>query len=289
MGIVRDVAIIGALIGATIIFRDRIGQAFAETGEVLGGGLAGGFQSFLDSLSGGFTGAGLPDIPDLPSGPTGPPAPSPVQPPIDAPPTSPFTACQCCTTQISKNLCENTLGLFSCPCEGAPPPSFDILPEAFGEPRPPVQGPIQVPEIIPTIEGGTVRILPETRPVETIPTFTPEVTSQLPTEQVFGGGGPSFIGGTVREDPVDTLREVLDLFPQLTAGQASDFLRENRGISPSDALRLDPDIQNITANIAGVNIPAGNIGIPELEREEFKAAQTSCNLFGLNCELVGMA
>lgn len=119
------------------------------------------------------------------------------------------------------------------------------------------------------------------------------VLSELPTEQEFVGGGVSFIGGTIRENPIDTLKEVLEFFPELTASQASDFLLETQGkILPSQVDLIDPDIKNITANIDGVNVqvtssPLENLSIRESENQ--KAVEFTCKEFGLNCELVGMA
>jgi len=112
-----------------------------------------------------------------------------------------------------------------------------------------------------------------------------EVVSELPTEQIFGGGGLGFIGGIIRENPIDTLGEVIDLFPELSASQAADFLAEFSGISPTDALRIDPDIKNIVANIGGENIQVVNVSPSDLEAENIRAAKVTCEQFGLNCEL----
>jgi len=121
-----------------------------------------------------------------------------------------------------------------------------------------------------------------------------EVISELPTEQEFGFGGEGFVGGTVRENPIDTLSEVLKFFPELTASQAADFLAETGGqILPSEVELVDPDIKNIIA--AGGDIPVGEQiqvdtspqdRLSALEEEAARAAQTSCELFGLNCDLV---
>jgi len=61
----------------------------------------------------------------------------------------------------------------------------------------------------------------------------------------FEGGGVSFEGGTIFENPIDTLTEVLSAFPQLTASQAADFLGEFSGILPSELPGVSPDIINI--------------------------------------------
>ena len=107
---------------------------------------------------------------------------------------------------------------------------------------------------------------------------------ELPTDPQFGFGGPSFIGGIIRENPVDTLNEVLNLFPELSASQAADFLNEFSGISPTDALRVDPDIINKVANIEGDNIQVPNVSVSDLDAAGNRASCTTCELFGLNCE-----
>jgi len=112
----------------------------------------------------------------------------------------------------------------------------------------------------------------------------PEVVSLLPGDQVFGGGGVSFEGGFIFENPIDTLTEVLAAFPQLTASQAADFLAQFSGILPSELAFIDPDIRNIVANIEGENIQVPTTTPSLLETEAIRAACTSCELFNLNCE-----
>jgi len=113
------------------------------------------------------------------------------------------------------------------------------------------------------------------------------VISLLPTEQEFGFGGIGFEGGFVFENPIDTLREVIDRFPQLSASQAADFLAEFSGILPSQLSGIDPDVKNITAFIGGENVEVENVGVGDLREQERIAACTSCQLFGLNCEICG--
>lgn len=159
------------------------------------------------------------------------------------------------------------------------------------EDRPIVQGPIQpIPEERPTTLTELVQSFmapPIVQPVA-------PVISELPTEQVFLGGGTGFIGGTIRENPIDTLSEVLNFFPELTASQAADFLAETEGkILPSQVELVDPDIRNIVA--AGGDIPFGTqIEVSQApqdilsirESENIKAAEFTCREFGLNCDLV---
>lgn len=66
----------------------------------------------------------------------------------------------------------------------------------------------------------------------------------------FGiGGGPSFEGGTTTfgDAEVDTLTEVLALFPDLTASQARDLLEENPDLTQSEFRLLNPDVINISS------------------------------------------
>jgi len=69
------------------------------------------------------------------------------------------------------------------------------------------------------------------------------------------GGGGSFIGGTTTfgddSNIVDTLSEVLNIFPNLTASQAADALAQNVGLTPNQFAQTDPDIINISS--AGID------------------------------------
>ena len=66
---------------------------------------------------------------------------------------------------------------------------------------------------------------------------------------------------------------------------AADFLEEFGGITPSEAQRIDPDVSNIVANVDGQNVQVDNIQPSDLDREEARAARTTCELFGLNCDI----
>jgi len=63
------------------------------------------------------------------------------------------------------------------------------------------------------------------------------------------GGGVSFIGGTTTfgSGIVDTLSEVLAIFPNLTASQAADALAENSGLTKNEFAQISPDIINISS------------------------------------------
>lgn len=69
-----------------------------------------------------------------------------------------------------------------------------------------------------------------------------------PIDEFGIGGGPSFEGGTTTFGGgiVDTLTEVLALFPSLTSSQARDVLEENPDLTQSEFRLLDPDILNIS-------------------------------------------
>jgi len=105
----------------------------------------------------------------------------------------------------------------------------------------------------------------------------------VPIEDPFGlGGGPGFEGGMTifGGGIVDTLSEVLALFPSLTASQAADALAEFPGLTQAEFAQIDADIINISS---GETPPGGTMAT--LESEAQRAACTSCQLFGLNCPL----
>jgi len=78
------------------------------------------------------------------------------------------------------------------------------------------------------------------------------VISLLPSPQQFEIGGTNVSGlpifGTIQETPITTLTQVLDLFPNLTASQAADFLGEFSGISPAAALLQGGDVINLSSS-----------------------------------------
>jgi len=127
-------------------------------------------------------------------------------------------------------------------------------------------------------------------------TPTPSVISELPSEQqfqAFAAEGSQAAEFTIRENPIDTLSEAIAL--GLTASQAADFLAATGGvITPSqiESGIIDPDIRNIVAGFIGGGIgqtvPVSSTPLETLsirEQENIKAAQFTCERFGLNCEL----
>jgi len=75
----------------------------------------------------------------------------------------------------------------------------------------------------------------------------PQTGFDIGETSVFGGG-PSFIGGTTTfgDNLVDTLSEVLNIFPNLSASQATDALTEFGGLTGNEFAQIDPDVINIT-------------------------------------------
>jgi len=73
---------------------------------------------------------------------------------------------------------------------------------------------------------------------------------EVPIEDPFDiGGGVGFEGGrtTFGGGIVDTLSEVLALFPDLTASQARDALSANPDLTQAEFRQIDPDIINLSS------------------------------------------
>jgi len=120
-------------------------------------------------------------------------------------------------------------GIFP-PAEATPSAPFDGSEGFIGPIAPPIipTAPIQT-----DFEGGVITV---------------------PAGNELGfGGGPSFIGGetTFGSNIVDTLSEVLNLFPNLTASQAADALAANQGLTGSEFALINPDVINISNIIEG--------------------------------------
>jgi len=200
---------------------------------------------------------------------------------VDLPPDVPNTGllsqedilnCQCGTSIIQDSM--GDVQQVCIPCE--------MKEDVFVE-GPPASGGIGVSDsIVLTVDKGDET----TQQTESVfQGIMDKVISMLPTSQEFFGGGPSFVGGSVFENPIDTFSEVLKFFPGLSASQAADFLEETGGkILPSQVEFVDPDIKNIVANIEGENIQVDFTSPGDLQNEAIIAACTSCQLFNLNCE-----
>lgn len=167
------------------------------------------------------------------------------------------------------------------------PTREDILfSQAFGLDRP----------IEETSTESIVEPIPE---VATPPPPAAPVTSFLGTDQKFEGFSADDEQPTeffIFENPIDTLIEVLDNFPELTASQAADFLATTGGtVLPSqvEAGLVDPDIKNIVAGFEGAGeeqaVPVSQTPseIDAIrEAENLKAIEFTCSEFGLNCDLL---
>jgi len=75
--------------------------------------------------------------------------------------------------------------------------------------------------------------------------LSPEQEAQIitPPSNIFGlGGGPSFMGGTTTlgSNIVDTLLEVLQAFPNLSASQAANLLESNQGLTQTEFSFINP-------------------------------------------------
>jgi len=270
-GITNNLGFVGIAIaiGALIIFREPITKAFGDFGKSITEGI-GGIGS---SITEGFSGLKFPELPDINF---------PEFPKIEFPDFSgfftglqeqqtnffeQFTSFFTGDTTIPKptKMVEDT-GLLTqeevlaCKCGST------ITQDAFGNVqqlckicmgKPDEQLPSQDPSLnVPTGDlggvfgGGLLDFLGLT-PAQV---FAQEKMGIIIPQDSFGiGGGPSFIGGTTTfgNNIVDTLSEVLSIFPQLTASQAADALAENTGLTANEFAQVDPDIINISS--AGVD------------------------------------
>jgi len=88
------------------------------------------------------------------------------------------------------------------------------------------------------------------QPIDPIRTVieTPQSIFVPAGDELNLGGGPSFMGGTTTfgDNLVDTLTEVLNIFPDLTASQARDALEENPDLTASQFRLINPDVINIS-------------------------------------------
>jgi len=123
-------------------------------------------------------------------------------------------------------------------------PTVDAVPEIDSSSQDAIDKAIQTQGDV----FSTEKIVPvDFNPERTTSIFGTEIV--VPKGNEFEiGGGLSFIGGstTFGDNLVDTLSEVLNIFPSLTASQARDALEENTGLSASQFRLIDPDVRNIS-------------------------------------------
>jgi len=82
------------------------------------------------------------------------------------------------------------------------------------------------------------------------PLLEQEAEIIIPAVDISGlGGGPSFIGGTTTlgSNIVDTLTEVLQAFPNLSASQAANLLSENQGLTQTEFSMISPFAPSISS------------------------------------------
>lgn len=256
------IIILGALAIVFLFFRGDIRQAFASIGEGFGQinieapditfppiniGLPGISDIFPEATAGGDPvplsqpGEGLPNPADAPTDPT--PVDVALNPPPGVEPTP--------VSEINPEFPESSLFEFN-------PPGivgFGVLGESL-------QG---IPEetaaavgIVPgTSFDDAIRLLEEflaggatvaESPAPT-PTPTQEGAIVVGAESALGGG-PSFEGGVTTfanlDEIVDSLSEVLQIFPSLTASQARDALSEFPDLTFGEFALIDPDVINIS-------------------------------------------
>jgi len=101
--------------------------------------------------------------------------------------------------------------------------------------------------------------------------LSPEQEEQIivPIENVnVIGGGQSFIGGTTTfgdsSNIVDTLTEVLNLFPNLTASQAANALAEFPNLTPNQFRLINPFVPSISSTGVDPNQIFNNTSDPSL-------------------------
>ena len=257
------VIILGALAIVLLFFRGDIRQAFASIGEGFGQinieapditfppiniGLPGISDVFPEATAGGDPvplsqpGEGLVNPADAPTDPT--PVDVALNPPLGVEPTP--------VSEINPEFPESSLFEFN-------PPGivgFGVLGEnlqgiteetaaAAGiVPGTSFEDAIRLLEQF--LSGGAAMVAESTAPT---PISIQEGAIVVGEESALGGG-PSFEGGVTTfanlDEIVDSLSEVLQIFPSLTASQARDVLTEFPDLTFGEFALIDPDVINIS-------------------------------------------
>lgn len=315
MGIKSDIIFIGAIVGGLVLFKDQIGGAFAKAGESIGGafgdlfeGISGGFnfESEVQTGSGTISGDSLGEVRQeqigdvsltsvrggnlvSATGGTEEERTAATNQIIQEQQDDPFRQ----FGSFLKTLPSSLANIFTFPEAGAE--ESNIRPEGQEDNFPPAPA---------TEEEIAINTMLNTQPQETqikdVQTIEQPTRSLLPTDQqfqTFSVEGSNIVGGTVFENPVDTLSEILKFFPDLSASQAADLLNQfetefDRPVFPSDIQNglIDPDVKNIVAAGGDFSSNGGEqidtvTTFSELQSEEQKAACITCDLYGLNCDI----
>jgi len=257
------IVIIALVLGGLFIFKDRISEAFASLGESISGGIgditlpeinlptinlpeinfpefpafpelpdfSGLFQQQQDFLTNFINQFNLGISPDIPK---------PTKMVEDTGLLPDPSICQCGST-ITQDAFGNVQQLCKpCAAQDTSLPSQD---PSLNVPSGDLGG---------LFGGGLLDFLGLT-PAQEFAIQSQGGINITPQDNFGIGGGPSFIGGTTTfgNNIVDTLSEVLAIFPQLTASQAADALAENTGLTANQFALVDPDIINISS--AGID------------------------------------
>jgi len=205
---------------ALFIFRKPIQEAFANFGTSIGnlGNITLPEIKLPEIKLPDITLPGLPTLPDITFPPifgSNPILPNP--PPEFFPPVIPTDEEIVAPGDIS-----------NCECGGVLQNQFGVNFVVCNQCTGPFQGPIQPPLIPGNIE-------------DTFGNLPPQDGIDVGPESPFGGG-PSFEGGktTFGDNLIDSLSEVLNIFGNLTASQASNLLADNPGLSGNEFAQIDP-------------------------------------------------
>jgi len=147
---------------------------------------------------------------------------------------------------------------------------FPDLGEIFGGLFPPAQEEPQIPQQ--AFDAFIPTSLPEERPLNLAGFFTPPVSANvqtgLDTGQQFQGGGPSFIGGSVSEIPLErlSLGQIIERLG-VTASQAASLRAEAIGFTPGEQSFLNQG-QEISPLGDLANTPQSSEGFQGLTPQE---------------------
>jgi len=246
--------ILGLGLGALFIFRDRISEGFAGIAEGFGkvdikfpdinlpqinfpefpqiefpefpdfSNLFGGFQEQLDNISKQFKDFKFPELPPLF---------------VDDP--TPANLAETVPDPLDQNLSPGLAGGRDLRESLGLTPAQEFAADKAG-----ISGTQQLIDFLGLEFAPSA--MAEPQPNAAMQDFGTTVIQSLGTDQVFTGGGVGFQGGSVSPTPITTLTQVLDLFPQITASQAANFLSEFSGILPEQALQQGFEVVSLSSS-----------------------------------------